>query len=118
MGNASVFMAITIGSGFTRRARIWVKGDARRFRILKGSLKEVLSSLDHSFSTTFLPLKAAIRAPNSSRDNIFEELTAKLPGVPLVMLRCFETDKNCAAYVPSGSPRDITVSPLGEHQVR
>ncbi len=88
------------------------------FGILKGSLKEVLSSLDHSLLNDLPPFKSGNPSAELIARHIFEELTAKLPGVPLVMVEVFETDKNCAAYVPSGSPRDITVSPLGEHQVR
>lgn len=71
------------------------------FGILKGHLKEVLKKYDHSLLNDKSPFDKKEPSAELIARTIFEELEKLLPEKLLYMVEVFETEKNCAAYLPN-----------------
>jgi 6-pyruvoyltetrahydropterin/6-carboxytetrahydropterin synthase len=71
------------------------------FGVLKGSLREVLEGLDHCLLND---MEVFAGDPSAERiaKYIFDELSRRLPGIPLSAVEVFETDTSMARYEKSG----------------
>ena len=70
------------------------------FGILKGALKEALAAMDHSLLNDLPPFKEGNPSAELIAKYIYDEMIRLLPGVNLSLVEVFETEKNCAGYIP------------------
>jgi 6-pyruvoyltetrahydropterin/6-carboxytetrahydropterin synthase len=92
--------------GHNYRVRAWARGASLDsggmlldFGMLKGALREVLDSLDHSLLNDNEHFRGD---PSAERiaEYVFARVKEKLPGAPLCAVEVFETETSMARYEP------------------
>ena len=92
--------------GHNYRVRVWARGEQLGeggmlldFGELKGALRKVLESLDHSLLNEN-PYFADDPSAERIAEYLFRGVAALLPGAPLSAVEVFETEASMARYEP------------------